>query len=230
MPEMKKRSIAASIVGLLTLCAGLAAFLVPLAHAGPYGIPGRGLVGGLLCFAISGVLLARGTPRIARGVALVASPIVLFFALYGALAELEEVVVLYAGDTELRLWIVDHDGIEWVSMPRSKAEENALDGAKLELLRAGATRCVVPRIVDDPVANRRTFDLRQEKYAVQRLGGVLGMFGDGPAPQNDHAAPRSLRVRLQRRAAWHAGRDSQARPGLRALGDRASRRREMPIG
>jgi hypothetical protein len=183
MPEMKKRSIAASIVGLLTLCAGLAAFLVPLAHAGPYGIPGRGLVGGLLCFAISGVLLARGTPRIARGVALVASPIVLFFALYGALAELEEVVVLYAGDTELRLWIVDHDGIEWVSMPRSKAEENALDDAKLELLRAGATRCVVPRIVDDPVANRRTFDLRQEKYAVQRLGGVLGMFGDGPAPQ-----------------------------------------------
>lgn len=67
-------------------------------------------------------------------------------------------------------------------MPRSKAEENALDGARLELLRAGETRCVVPRIVDDPVANRRTFDLRQEKYAIQRLGGVLGMFGDGPVP------------------------------------------------
>ena len=44
------------------------------------------------------------------------------------------------------------------------------------------TRCVVPRIVADPVANRRTFDLRQEKYAIQRLGGVLGMFGDGPGP------------------------------------------------
>jgi hypothetical protein len=42
---------------------------------------------------------------------------------------------------------------------------------------------VVPRIVDDPAANRRTFDLRQEKYAVQRLGGLLGMFGDGPAPE-----------------------------------------------
>lgn len=183
MSETKKRSIVASIVGLLTLCAGLAAFLVPLRHAGPYGIPGRGLIGGLLCFAVSAVLLVRGAPRIARGVALVASPFVLFFALYGALAELEEVVVLYAENAELRLWIVDHEGVEWVSMPRSKAETNGLDGARLELLRAGTTRCVVPRIVDDPVANRRTFDLRQEKYAVQRLGAVLGMFGDGPSPE-----------------------------------------------
>ena len=183
MNDVKSRSIAASIVGLLTLGAGLAAFLVPLQHAGPYGIPGRGLVGGLLCFAISGVLLARGTPTIARGVALLASPIVLFFALYGALAEFEEVVVLYAEDADLRLWIVDHGEVEWISMPRSKAEEQAIDGATLELLRAGATRCVVPRIVEDPIANRRTFDLRQEKYAVQRLGGMLGMFGDGPGPE-----------------------------------------------
>lgn len=182
MSESKPRSISSSIVGLLTLGAGLAAFLVPLRHAGPYGIPGRGLVGGLLCFAISGVLLLRGKPKIARGLALAATPIVLFFALYGALAEWEEVVVLHSDDAELRLWVVDHEGVAWVSMPRSKADQHRIDGAKLELLRAGATRCVVPRIVDDPVANRRTFDLRQEKYAVQRLGGVLGMFGDGPGP------------------------------------------------
>ena len=179
----ERRSIASSIVGVLTLSAGLAAFLVPLHHAGPYGIPGRGLIGGLLCLAVSGVLLVKATPSIARGIALVASPIVLFFALYGALAELEEVVVLYAEGAELRLWIVDHEGVEWVSMPRSKAVRHSIDGARLELLRAGATRCVVPRIVDDPAANRRTFDLRQEKYAVQRLGGLLGMFGDGPSPE-----------------------------------------------
>jgi hypothetical protein len=129
------------------------------------------------------VLLVRGTPTVGRGVALVASPIVLFFALYGALAELEEVIVLRTDRAELRLWIVDHAGVEWVSMPRSKADANALDGTRLALLRAGETRCVVPRIVEDPVANRRTFDLRQEKYAVQRLGGLLGMFGDGPAPE-----------------------------------------------
>ena len=46
MNEAKPRSVAASIVGVITLGAGLAAFLVPLQHAGPYGIPGRGLVGG----------------------------------------------------------------------------------------------------------------------------------------------------------------------------------------
>ena len=183
MSERKPRSSVSSVLGLLTLGAGLAAFLVPLQHAGPYGVPGRGLVGGLACLAVSGVLLARGTHSIARGIALLASPIVLFFALYGALAEVEEVVVLYAEEAELRLWIVDHEGVEWVSMPRSKADRHAIDGAKLELLRAGVTRCVVPRMVEDPLVNRRTFDLRQEKYAVQRLGGVLGMFGDGPSPE-----------------------------------------------
>jgi hypothetical protein len=182
MNQNKPRSIVATIVGLVALGAGLAAFLVPLQHAGPYGIPGRGLVGGLSCFAIAGVLLVRGVPTLLRFVALLVSPFVLFLALYGALAELEEVVVLYGDDAELRLWVVDHDAVAWVSMPRSKAEQYAIDGAKLELLRDGETRCVVPRIVDDHVANRRTFDLRQEKYAIQRLGGLLGMFGDGPGP------------------------------------------------
>ena len=176
-------NVASSLVGLLTLLSGLAAFLVPLQHAGPYGIPGRGLVGGLLCLAIAGVLLVKGTPKLARGIALLASPVVLFFALYGALAELEEVVVLYADDAELRLWIVDNQGEEWVSMPGAKAEAHSLDGAQLELLRAGATRCVIPRLVEDAAAKQRTFDLRQEKYAVQRLAGALGMFGDGPSPE-----------------------------------------------
>ena len=182
MNSSKPRGTAATFVGVLTLLAGAAAFLVPLQHAGPYGIPGRGLVGGLVCFAVSAVLLVRGTPVIARVVAYAASPLVLFFALYGALAELEEVVVLYTEHSDLRLWIVDHEGVEWVSMPRSKADENAIDGKKLELLRAGETRCVIPRIVEDTAANQRTFDLRQEKYAVQRLGGLLGMFGEGPGP------------------------------------------------
>jgi hypothetical protein len=183
MAEERPHSIPATILGLLVLGAGLAAFLVPLHHGGPYGIPGRGLVGGLLCFAISLALLSRGTPKLLRVVALLASPIVLFFALYGALADLEEVVVLYAEDASLRLWIVDDESGEWVSMPRPKAEKYGLDGAQLMLLRGGETRCVTPRIVDDPAANRRTFDLRQEKYAIQRLGGVLGMFGDGPGPE-----------------------------------------------
>ncbi len=183
MTETMPRSKASLIVGTLALAAGLASFAVPLHHGGPYGIPGRGLVGGLLCLAASAVLFARGTPRLLRGVVLAVSPVILFLALYGALAELEEVVVLYAEDADLRLWIVDHDGAEWVSMPRDKATSNRIDGAKLERLRGGEKRCVVPRIVDDPIANRRTFDLRQDKYAVQRLGGMLGMFGEGPGPE-----------------------------------------------
>ena len=182
MNSAKPRSTAATFVGALTLIAGAAAFLVPLQHAGPYGVPGRGLVGGLLCFAVSAVLLLRGTPVIARVVAYAASPLVLFFALWGALAELEEVVVLYTEHADLRLWIVDHEGVEWVSMQRSQADEHAIDGKELELLRAGETRCVIPRIVEDAAANQRTFDLRQEKYAVQRLAGFLGMYGDGPGP------------------------------------------------
>jgi len=180
--KTKPQATASIFVGILMLVAGLAAFAVPLHHAGPYAIPGRGLVGGLLCFVIAAALFVRDTPKMMRIVGLAASPVVLFFALYGALAELEEVVVLYTEDADLRLWIVDHDGAEWVSMPRAKAETHAIDGAKLERLRGGEKRCVVPRIVDDPIANRRTFDLRQEKYAVQRLGGMLGMFGDGPNP------------------------------------------------
>jgi hypothetical protein len=175
-----KRSIASMLVGLLTLVAGLAAFLVPLRHAGPYGIPGRGLVGGGACLALAALLLLRPLPALARAAAFVASPFALFFALYGALAELEEVVVLYAPGAPLRLWVVDANGAPWVSMSRNKAETYALDGAKLQLLRAGTTRCVIPRIVDDPAANRRTFDLREQKYAIQRLGQRLGMFGDGP--------------------------------------------------
>jgi hypothetical protein len=171
------------------LLAGLAAFLVPAHHPGPYGIPPRGLLGGVLAAAIAAVLLTpvlgslpAGAARLGRAVALAASPLVLFFCLYSAFAELEEVVVLHAEDAALRLWIVDHEGNEWVSMPRWKAEDNALDGARLELLRRGETRCVVPHIVDDPAANRRTFDLRQAKYAVQRLAVAVGLFGDGPGP------------------------------------------------
>lgn len=160
----------------------LAAFLIPLGHAGPYGIPGCGLVGGLLCLLVAGVLLVGGVPRIARAIALVASPLVLFFALNGALAELEEVVVLHTDAAALRLWVVDDDEVAWVSMPGEKAEHTALDGARFELTRNGERSCVVARVLDDPTSTRRTFDLRQEKYAVQRLGGVLGMFGDGPAP------------------------------------------------
>jgi len=106
------------------------------------------------------------TPTILRRVILIASPLALFLALYAPLSELGEVVVLYVEGAKLHLWIVDHEGKEWVSKLRSKVVTYTLDGPKLDRLRDGETRCVVPLIVDDPIAHRWTFDLRQEKYAI----------------------------------------------------------------
>lgn len=188
MPANRLFDALAIGIGVVALVAGLAAFLVPLGHPGPYGLPGRGLVGGVGGLVIAALLLAPRLPRSARIAALLVSPPILFLALYAALAELEEVVVLYAGgpgagaESELRLWIVDHEGAEWVSMQAEKMRAHALDGARLELQRGGERRCVVPRHVDDPAVNQRTFDLRQEKYAIQRLAVSLGLFDDGPSP------------------------------------------------
>ena len=183
MSAVQPARIAAWIVGLLALAAGAATFLIPMQHPGPFSMPGRGVVAGLLCAATAAALFAPRMPSLARSIAFACSPFVLFFALYASLAELEEVIVLRTPDIDLRLWIVDEGDVEWVSMSRGKAEANDLDGARAELLRAGETRCVVPHIVDEDAANRRTFDLRQRKYAVQRLAVGLGLFENGPGPE-----------------------------------------------
>ena len=178
------------------LAAGVSVFAIRLHHAGPYEPPEQGnLRAGVLALGIGTLLVAPWVGRLGHGVILVlrglllaASPIVLFFALYATLAELEEVVVLRATDSRgapanLRLWIVDHEGAAWVSMSRSKAEEHAPDGARVDMLRGGRSVCVVPRLSADAAENERTFRLRDEKYAVQRLGRWIGLFGDGPSPQ-----------------------------------------------
>jgi hypothetical protein len=186
----------ARIVGWLMLAAGVSVFAIRLHHAGPYAMPERGnLRAGVLALAIGLALLLpwlrAGTSladRVVTLVLLAVSPVVLFFALYATLAEVEEVVVLRATDSHgapanLRLWIVDVDGTAWVSMSREKAEEHSLDGAHVDLLRAGRTSCVVPVLSHDPADNERTFRLRDEKYAIQRLGRAIGLFGDGPGPR-----------------------------------------------
>jgi hypothetical protein len=188
MSEPAPLARSATWVGWLMLAVGASVFAIRLQHAGPYQMPEQGnLRAGVLALAIGGLLLAPWLrTRLARAVLLAAAPVVLFFALYATLAELEEVVVLRATDSSgapsnLRLWVVDHDGVPWVSMPRSKAEEHALDGARVELLRGGETTCVTPVLSKDPADNERTFALRDEKYAIQRLGRAIGMFGDGPS-------------------------------------------------
>ena len=190
MSERGAWSRTAAVVGWVMLGVGVAVFAIRLHHAGPYALPEKGnLRAGVLALAIGGALLVPAVRAVglARGALLAAAPVVLFFALYATLAELEEVVVLRASDSSgapsnLRLWIVDADGAEWVSMSRHKEREHALDGARLDLLRGGQTRCVQATLSTDPAENERTFRLRDEKYAVQRLGRRIGLFGDGPAP------------------------------------------------
>lgn len=168
--------------GWLLLASGIAVFAIRLQHEGPYAMPrGGNLFGGLGAFVVGGVLLWRSKPRWLGWLMLAASPVILFFALYATMSELEEVVSLYATDSEgrpaeLRLWIVDRDDGEWAGMQRKKAAEHSLDGARLELLRSGDTRCVAAIVVEDRATVRAIHALKVEKYAVARAAAAIGLY------------------------------------------------------
>jgi len=179
--------------GLIAL--GIAVFAVRLLHEGAYAVPrGGNLFGGLGALGVGAVLVASATPRWLAWLALAASPVVLFFGLYATMAELEEVVSLYATDStgnpaELRLWIVDREDGEWVGMPRAKAIEHSLDGARLELLRSGDTRCVVPVLHEDRETVRAIHALKVGKYAVARGAAAIGIY-----PREARESAVSLRL------------------------------------
>jgi hypothetical protein len=165
--------------GIVLILAGVAVFAIRLHHEGPYAFPGGGnLRAGVLALLL-GAWLARDWMQGAlatrlNGIAVSIGVVVLFFALYATLAEMEETVTLQATDlfgepANLRLWIVDVDGAQWVNMKRSKAEDHRLDGARLQLLRDGGFQCVVPALDDRRERAKQIHALRQEKYAVQRL-------------------------------------------------------------
>lgn len=168
--------------GWALIALGIAVFAVRLLHEGAYAVPrGGALFGGMGALGVGAVLAAPAVPRAARWLALAASPVVLFLALYATMAELEEVVSLYAtdragGPAELRLWIVDREDGAWVGMPRTKAIEHALDGARLDLLRHGETRCVVPVLHEDRPTVRAIHALKVEKYAVARTAAAIGLY------------------------------------------------------
>lgn len=171
------------IVGVGLLALGVAVFAVRLLHEGPYAVPrGGNLFGGLGALLLGGVLLRPGVPRPLGWAALAASPIVAFFGLYATMAELEETVSLYAIDSagqpaELRLWIVDRDDGAWVGMPRAKAVEHSLDGARLELLRNGKTTCVTPVLHDDDREMVRAIHgMKVAKYAVAQGAAIIGVY------------------------------------------------------
>ena len=182
MSESNRSSKLHTAVGWGLLVVGVAVFVVRLVHEGAYAVPrGGNLFGGLGALLLGGVLLAPAVPRGLRWLALAASPVVLFFGLYATLAEVEEVVSLYALDragqpAELRLWIVDREDGEWVGMPRAKAVDHSLDGARLELLRNGETRCVVPVLHEDRATVTAIHRMKVEKYAVARGAAAIGLY------------------------------------------------------
>lgn len=169
-------------IGFGLIALGVAVFAVRLLHAGPYAMPsGASLFGGLGALLLGAVLMWPAAPRWLGWAALAASPVVLFSGLYSTLAELEEVVSLYATDAagdpaDLRLWIVDRDDGEWVGMPRWKAVEHSLDGARVQLLRGGETRCVVPVLHEDRATVRAIHALKVEKYAVARGAAAIWLY------------------------------------------------------
>ncbi|MCP4038470.1 MAG: hypothetical protein GY733_16130 [bacterium] len=187
MSESNSSSKLKTVVGWGLLAVGIAVFAVRFLHEGAYAVPrGGNLFGGLGALLLGGVLVWPAAPRGLGWLALAASPVVLFFGLYAVMAELEETVSLYATDSrgqpsELRLWIVDREDGEWVGMPRSKAVEHSLDGARLELLRRGETRCVVPVLHEDRATVKAIHALKVEKYAVARGAAAIGLYpSDAP--------------------------------------------------
>ena len=182
MSESSSTSKLRTVVGWGLLAVGIAVFAVRLLHEGAYAVPrGWNLFGGLGALLLGGLLVWPAAPRGLGWLALAASPVVLFLGLYATMAELEEVVSLYAIDSagqpaELRLWIVDREDGEWVGMPRSKAVEHSLDGARLELLRNGETRCVVPALHEDRTTVTAIHALKVEKYAVARGSAAIGLY------------------------------------------------------
>ena len=170
------------VVGWGLLAVGIAVFAVRFLHEGAYAVPrGGNLFGGLGALLLGGMLVWPAAPRALGWLALAASPVVLFFGLYATMSELEEVVSLYATDSagqpaELRLWIVDREDGEWVGMSRTKAIEHSLDGARVDLLRNGETRCVMPVLYEDRPTVKTVHTLKVEKYAVARGSAAIGLY------------------------------------------------------
>jgi hypothetical protein len=171
-----------SVVGWGLVVLGVAVFAVRFLHEGAYAMPrGGNLLGGFGALLLGGVLVWPAAPRWLGWLALAASPVVFFLGLYATMAELEEVVSLYATDSagqsaELRLWIIDREDGMWVGMPRSKAVEHSLDGARLELLRGGETACIVSVLYEDRPIVQAIHALKVEKYAVARASAAIGLY------------------------------------------------------
>jgi hypothetical protein len=177
------------VLGGVLVLLGASVFLVRLHHAGPYAIPTAGvLLSGVLALLLGLFLLSPSSQR--PGIAvpitwlgIAAGPGVLFFALYATMAELEEVISLKALDREgnpadLRLWVVDYEGRPWVVMPGSKSDNHGLEEGPVVMFRNGVDVCVVATQSDDRALVDEIVRIRHQKYLVQRLATMVGLFGE----------------------------------------------------
>ncbi|MCX2979672.1 hypothetical protein EYC98_02215 [Halieaceae bacterium IMCC14734] len=179
--------------GAVLLLIGVAVFLIRMHHAGPYAMPAGGnLLAGIMALVAGGLMLSplarkQGRASLLNWLILLASPIILFFALYATLAELEEVVVIEARDNGgqpayLRLWVVDHKDAVWVIMPGAKSDHYQLEKGPVILMRDGRKRCVVATRSDNLDNVNEIVRGRHEKYFVQRLAEGIGLFSEQATP------------------------------------------------
>lgn len=177
-----KLSLGHTITGLIFVIIGLGVFAIRLGHDGPYAMPhSSALIGGLTAMFLGGLLMWSDKPKVLGWIILGVSPFALFPAIYSIVGESEEVISLYATDSEnspadLRLWIVDREDGAWVGMPRWKATEHSLDGAKLEMLRSGELVCVQPVLNQDQATTQIIHRMKVEKYVAAQMAGAIGLY------------------------------------------------------
>ena len=181
MTETRKGSMAFSIFGFILFAVGVAVFAVRLIHSGPYAMPHGGPLYAALGSLLLGGVLVWGKHRVLSWGALLLSPLALFPTIYSIAGESEEVISLYATDSngnpvDLRLWIVDREDGAWVGMSKRKAVEHNLDGAQLRMLRAGENVCVMPVLHEDRPTVQAIHRMKVEKYTVAQVAGAMGSY------------------------------------------------------
>ena len=180
-------------LGTMLLLIGIAVFLIRLQHAGPYAMPAGGnLLAGIMALLAGALMLSplarkQGRPSLLNWLILLASPVILFFALYATLAEFEEVVVIEVRDSSdqpayLRLWVVDHNDAAWVVMPGAKSDRYQLEKGPVTLMRDGRKRCVMATRSNEQTNVNEIVRARHEKYVVQRLAESIGLFSEQATP------------------------------------------------
>jgi hypothetical protein len=116
-------------------------------------------------------------------IGLLAAFVVLNIILYFVLAELGEVVVVDTGQSEMRLWVVDHDGSQWLRRGGGVTGWATELGDEVRMTREGATKLYRPVIVQDEVARIRINELTLEKYGLsERYLWIIGFDTETSVP------------------------------------------------